>query len=49
VISVLRYFIQGLSNIVCFAGLWSPFTDGGSGRYRGWHDRVATSQVISVK
>jgi uncharacterized RDD family membrane protein YckC len=46
---ILRYFVQGLLNIVCFAGLWSPFLDSNSGRYQGWHDKAATTQVISVK
>ena len=45
----LRYIVQGLCNIVCYAGLWSAFLDGGSGRYQGWHDKAVGTQVISVK
>ncbi len=45
----LRYLVQGVSNIACYAGLWSPFLDGNSGRYQGWHDKAVNSQVISVK
>jgi uncharacterized RDD family membrane protein YckC len=45
----LRELVQGLCNIVCFAGLWSAFLDSGSGRYQGWHDKAISTQVISVK
>ena len=45
----LRLLVQGLCNIVCFAGLWSAFLDSGSGRYQGWHDKAIGTQVISVK
>jgi uncharacterized RDD family membrane protein YckC len=45
----LRYLVQGLCNIVCYAGLWSAFLDSGSGRYQGWHDKAVSTQVISVK
>jgi len=44
-----RYIVQGLSNIICWAGLWSPFLDSGSGRYQGWQDKALSTQVISVK
>jgi uncharacterized RDD family membrane protein YckC len=44
-----RIVIQALCNILCFAGLWSAFLDSGSGRYQGWHDKVMSTQVISVK
>ncbi|MEO8888498.1 MAG: RDD family protein [Jatrophihabitantaceae bacterium] len=44
-----RYIVQSLSNIVCYAGLWSAFLDSGSGRYQGWHDKALNTQVISVK
>ena len=46
----LRYLVQYLSNIVCYAGLWSAWLDGPpEGRYRGWHDKAVNSVVISVK
>ena len=46
----LRYIVQGLSNIACYAGLWSAWLDGPpEGRYRGWHDKAVNSVVISVK
>lgn len=45
----LRQFVQGIANILCFAGLWSAFLDGKSGRYQGWHDKAANTQVISIK
>lgn len=46
----LRYIVQGLSNIVCYAGLWSAWLDSPpEGRYRGWHDKAVNSVVISVK
>ncbi len=45
----LRYLVQGLLNILCFAGLWSAFLDGKSGRYQGWHDKALSTQVISIK
>jgi uncharacterized RDD family membrane protein YckC len=44
-----REIVQGLCNIICFAGLWSAWLDGGSGMYRGWHDKALTTRVISVK
>ena len=44
-----RAIVQGLSNLLCFAGLWSAFLDSSSGRYQGWHDKALTTQVISVK
>jgi uncharacterized RDD family membrane protein YckC len=44
-----RLIVQGLCNILCFAGLWSAWLDSGSGRYQGWHDKALTTQVISVK
>lgn len=48
--AILRYIVQGLSNIVCYAGLWSAWLDGPpEGRYRGWHDKAVNSVVISVK
>jgi uncharacterized RDD family membrane protein YckC len=45
----LRYLVQAVSNIACYAGLWSAFLDSSSGRYQGWHDKAVNSQVISVK
>lgn len=48
--ALLRYIVQYLSNIVCYAGLWSAWLDGPpEGRYRGWHDKAVNSVVISVK
>ena len=44
-----REVVQGLCNIICFAGLWSAWLDGGSGLYRGWHDKALSTRVISVK
>ena len=44
-----RYIVQGLSNIICYAGLWSAFLDSGSGRYQAWHDKALSTQVISIK
>lgn len=44
-----RYVVQALSNFVCYAGLWSPYLDGSTGRYQGWHDKALNSQVISVR
>jgi uncharacterized RDD family membrane protein YckC len=44
-----RYIVQGLSNIICEAGLWSAFLDSSSGRYQAWHDKALNTQVISVK
>jgi uncharacterized RDD family membrane protein YckC len=44
-----RIIVQGLCNIICFAGLWSAFLDSRSGRYQGWHDKALSTQVISVK
>jgi len=44
-----RYIVQFLSNIVCYAGLWSAFLDSGSGRYQAWHDKALSTQVISIK
>jgi uncharacterized RDD family membrane protein YckC len=44
-----REVLQGLCNIICFAGLWSAWLDSGSGMYRGWHDKALTTRVISVK
>ncbi len=44
-----RIVVQGICNIVCFAGLWSAFLDSKSGRYQGWHDKALSTQVISVK
>ena len=48
--ALLRFIVQYLSNIVCYAGLWSAWLDGPpEGRYRGWHDKAVNSVVISVK
>lgn len=44
-----REIVQGLCNIICFAGLWSAWLDSGSGMYRGWHDKALNTRVISVK
>ena len=44
-----RYIVQGLSNIICYAGLWSAFLDSGSTRYKAWHDKALSTQVISIK
>jgi len=43
-----RYLVQALSNVVCYAGLWSAWLDSASGRYQGWHDKALNTQVISV-
>ena len=44
-----RAIVQGLCNIVCFAGFWSAWLDSSSGLYRGWHDKALNTRVISVK
>jgi uncharacterized RDD family membrane protein YckC len=44
-----REVVQGLCNIICFAGLWSAWLDGRSGMYQGWHDKALSTRVISVK
>jgi uncharacterized RDD family membrane protein YckC len=44
-----RGIVQGICNILCFAGFWSAWLDSGSGLYRGWHDKALDTRVISVK
>jgi uncharacterized RDD family membrane protein YckC len=44
-----RELFQGICNILCFAGFWSAWLDSSSGMYRGWHDKVLNTRVISVK
>ncbi len=44
-----RVIVQGICNILCFAGFWSAWLDSGSGLYRGWHDKALNTRVISVK
>lgn len=48
--SFVRILVQSLCNALCYAGLWSAFLDQPpAGTYRGWHDKAANTQVISVK
>jgi uncharacterized RDD family membrane protein YckC len=44
-----RIIVQGICNILCFAGFWSAWLDSKSGLYRGWHDKALDTRVISVK
>ena len=47
--SLGRYFVQGILNFACYAGLWSPLLDSSSGRFQGLHDKAVGSQVISIR
>ena len=45
--ALLRYLVLGVTGSICTLGYWSPFFDG-TKRYQGWHDKAASSFVVTA-
>jgi uncharacterized RDD family membrane protein YckC len=45
--ALLRYLVLSITGAICTIGYWSPFFDS-TKRYQGWHDKAASSFVVTA-